>query len=210
MIDWSTSSKPPAPTKQISDEELVKLQGVENKQIDAQRAMADPTGQEDLLLMERNRDRDNLIKWQQDLGEEMQMTIHDLKGEIQDINGDWYKPQDSEPMCNNLLIRKIVTIIRPLTSKNLMMSNYSDERILQNIRRTNTAFVFQIGGNYQNYGLKKNNMSIIVEMFKNMFEATYYRSLKAGERTSFASIHKYIKAETDGGKPTKKSLFGAA
>ena len=158
-------------------------------------------------------EKDNLTRWQQDLEPELQLLVHDLKREFYDGNG-WVKEigDDDKPVpqiCNDVLIRKMVTLLRPLVSRNLIMSNYSEENIQTELRSTNFAFIENLGYNYQKYAIDKGDLSIVVRLFKSVARPTFYRAFNAGERNLMKHISKeHTIRTTNDNFAKKKGLMG--
>ena len=158
---------------------------------------------------EKNED---LTKWQQNLKSEIELTIHDLKREVEGEDG--YKPMVGEyirtdeqgrkhykrvkPMMNDLGINMFRASIRPLTSRNLMMSNYNEDKIFVKLRSIMFTFISHLAYHYKNYEIDVGDLSIIVRMFKDIAEPAHWRCLNNGERTYLNTINKRVEAITYG------------
>jgi len=158
---------------------------------------------------EKNED---LTKWQQNLKSEIELTIHDLKREVEGEDG--YKPMVGEyirtdeqgrkhykrvkPMMNDLGINMFRASIRPLTSRNLMMSNYNEDKIFVKLRSIMFTFISHLAYHYKTYEIDVGDLSIIVRMFKDIAEPAHWRCLNNGERTYLNTINKRVEAITYG------------
>ena len=110
---------------------------------------------------------------------------------------------DVKPICNDLLVRKMVTLLRPSMSRNLMMSNYSEERILNRLKSVVLTFIFHLGSNYQIYAVSEDDLPYIVQLFKDVIDPTYYRALNNGERRYHGTINKRVETVATTGEKIK-------
>tara|TARA_R100001530_G_scaffold109433_1_gene76825 strand:- start:15 stop:665 length:651 start_codon:yes stop_codon:yes gene_type:complete len=161
-----------------------------------------------------------LTRWQQDMDDQINQAVHDLRNEVM-IDGEWV-PQtevvgidkDGEPIMgqynpkmNEYGIRAFVSSMRPLLSRNLMMSNYDEAKILSKLRGSVTTFILDLMKNYNLYGVRKQDMSAIIRSFRNHAEPAHYRALNNGERSYLNTIHKSVEAKTETIQPEKKKGF---
>ena len=113
----------------------------------------------DEVFFAQKEKNEDLTRWQQDLREEIERTVHALKREVSDADGNYkrmkkfkeYRVIDGKrkkvytlenPMMNSIGINMFTGSLIPLVSRNLMMSNYSEDKIYadlfhyRNIRNT--------------------------------------------------------------------------
>ena len=162
---------------------------------------------DDVSFAQRERNED-LTKWQQDLKSEIELTIHDLKREIEESEGT-FKPmlefirkdeqgrshyKKVKPMMNRLGINMFRGSIRPLISRNLMMSNYNEEKIFVKLRSIMFTFISHLAYHHKAYDIDVGNLSVIVRMFKDIAEPAHWRCLNNGERQYLNTINKRIEA----------------
>jgi len=190
--------------------EIVKIQGVDN-------LIASEVAPEREDIAARayvQEQKDNLTKWQQNLEPELQQIMHDLKKEIMvgvdDEGKEIWEPIGGKPICTNEFVHRFLTKARPFMTKNLMMSNYSEERILQIIRFALIDLYMDIGYNRTKYKVDKGDMDHIIQVFKSYITPTLFRPMQQGERkhistTSKESLIRTI-AETEQ-KPKKMGFF---
>lgn len=177
---------------------------------------------QDHAEMTQNNDESKreLTRWQQDMEDQITSAIHDLRNEVL-IDGEWV-PQteiigiedNGEPMygqyspkMNEYGIRSFVSSLRPLLSRNLMMSNYDEQKILNKLRGSVSTFILDLMKNYNLYGVRKQDMSAIIRSFRNHSEPAHYRALNNGERSYLNTIHKSVEAKTETIQPEKKKGF---
>jgi hypothetical protein len=194
-----------------------------NQEIMKNNQMVELAGQEDQMFHMAQEGRSDLIRWQQDLLDDFENSIHELKSEVksegtwkkqmyydgQDANGnDQYK--EIPPLINDLGIVRIRSFIQPLISKNLINSNYSEDRIYMNLRSAINTIILTLRGDYQYFGIRKNDLPLIVQMIKRTAEPTYWRSYNNGERKYLTTIHKHVEArnETTKEAPENKGVMG--
>ena len=157
--------------------------------------------------------RDDFTKWTQQLGEEEKNFVGDLKSGSFDGDGNFIHKLDATgnklpPLMNNLGVCRVMAHMRPLTSKNLMNSNYSTEEVNLALRGVYYVVIGDIAMNYISYEIQKQNLSSIISMFKSMAKPSFLRALNDGERRHIRSFYKDI--HTSGERidnPKKKSMF---
>lgn len=183
---------------------------------------------DDNVYFRQKEGNDDLTRWQQDLQQEVEMTIHDLRREYQDEDGEWQRmivptgKEDSkgdtiykyeEPLMNELGVNMFKAAMRPLISRNLIMSNYDENRIYTKLRSVVITFINHLGYNYKRYKIDTGNLSIIVRLFKDIAEPAHWRCLNNGERSYLNTINKRIEAfayggNQQGGQQKKSFLSG--
>ena len=204
----------PFQKKEQSQQELVAEEREFTKEQNAMLGSLPAGAQDEQIFLEQAQQKADLIKWQQNLSPEAVQLIHDLKREVQ-VAGDIDKGTDkwkvmvgSIPMVNDLFVLDLISFARPYLSRNMMMSNYTEERILRNLQATLWSLRVHILQNRTKYDIHKTDMEYIIRLFKNFIDATPFRSLQNGERKYLGTIGKRIEMHTDGPPVKKKSLFG--
>jgi len=165
---------------------------------------------DDVYFAQKEKNED-LTRWQQDLKSEIELTIHDLKREVE--SGKGYKPmleftgrftvvkgekkrvmRKVKPMMNHLGINMFRGAIRPLTSRNLMMSNYNEDKIFVKLRSIMITLISHLAYHQRNYEIAVGDLSMIIRMFKDIAEPAHWRALNNGERSYLNTINKRIEA----------------
>jgi len=166
---------------------------------------------DDVFFAQKEKNED-LTKWQQDLESDMELTIHDLKRQIKDKDGN-YSPmleftgryvevkgkkkrvmRKVNPIMNDLGINVFRSIIRPLTSRNLMMSSYSEDKIYVKLRSIMFTAISHFAYHYKNYAIDVGNLSMVIRLLKDICEPAHWRALNNGERSYLNTINKRIEA----------------
>ena len=119
----------------------------------------------------------------------------------------WLTPAGIDPMTNDIFIIDLISFARPYLSKNLMMSNYTEDRILRNLQSTLWSLRVHLLQNRNKYGIAKTDMEYVVRLFKNFIDATPFRSLAQGEKKWLGTIGKRIETISTSPQPQKKSMF---
>jgi len=166
----------------------------------------------DDVYFQQKEKTEELTKWQQNLELDIELTVHDLKREVRDKDGN-YKPmleftgkfrevdgkkkrlmRRVKPIMNDIGLNDFRGIIRPLTSRNLMMSNYNEDKIFVKLRSIMFTFISHIAYYHKTYEIDVGNLSIIVRMFKDIAEPAHWRAMNNGERSYLNTINKRIEA----------------
>jgi hypothetical protein len=146
----------------------------------------------DIYYDQQQKEREDLVRWQQDLMEELTNLEHDLKREIKTKEDKWIQAEDTIPACNDKCIHMIKTNCRPLLSRNMIMSNFAEERILQFLKRTMAAIVRNIVLKREEYDIEFFDISYVIATIKNVVLPAPYRAVNNGERRHLDTINRRI------------------
>ena len=179
----------------------------------------------DRLLLEQQEGTSSLTQWQQSLNVEIEEMIHHLRREyFNEASESWevlklfkgmnrqgkatYK--EAKPLCSDECISQLVAMIKPLTSKNLINSNFSSVAINERMKRHARIVTILMVQNQRRYKIETADMDSIKSIFMSTCEPTFNRSLNAGERTANKSILKefIMRKDQDAGKKEHKQFFG--
>ena len=184
-------------------------------ELDAQRGISREdiagrsSGVDEELLLQQQRERAELTKWQQDMSEDIQLMVHRLKNEVLNAEGEWSALLESDPMCSDECIQRIVAMLEPSTSKNLMMSKYDKEQILSALLELTNAVTLHVISNRERYNIKMSDLTPLMQIFKTAATPTYFRALGANEKEYLRGIRKDTYLHTEGDViQKKKGLFG--
>jgi len=168
-------------------------------------------------------DRDSeLIRWQQE-DEETEKACMIFRGK-EKINNKWetikifkfkdinpvngkvrkhYKPLT--PMMNEQGINWFKGRLSPLVSKNIIMSNYDEPRILQTLKNDLINFIIVIGLKQKEFEIKTDDLPTIKRNYQNLFSSALFRSLQNGERKYLTQTSRRVESIiSDGGEPDRK------
>lgn len=184
--------------------------------------------QQGQLSMFANNDKDNLIRFQLNLNEELERLDHLLRGHSleYDENGNevWVDPPDDRfKPFNEYGVRLIMNIISFYINKNTILSNYDEDMIYWKMEDLSEELSDLIFHTYEEMGMdtreKVKLYPIIVRAVIDSIHSTYLRALNGGERNSLRKMISVNQSSSDGGgmnnqniqQPQKKpfSFFGS-
>ncbi len=175
---------------------------------------------------------DDLLRWQQELGDELEQLKMDLRNRVRSDQGNWVARQrfvrydkDAEgktievwenmpPLMNECGVQMVETAVRPLLSRNLINSNLDEDTVLFLLKETSNTLVFNMANRFDEFGLGNAPspalMSHILRLIKNVIKPTPFRALNDGERRHQRTMNKRIETYAEGGVgmqiPRKKIL----
>jgi len=168
----------------------------------------DPRATDEQIYLEQQQQRSDLIKWQQDLAPEMKILVHKIRREQEVSEGTWKTPEGMKPIANEVFIFDMLGLVDLATSKNLINSNYSEERVLMSLKSTLFDFRCMLQEKREFYKIEKSDMHLIIRLFKNAVEPTYWRCWNNGERKYAGEFNKRVEVHSDSPEVKKKGLFG--
>ena len=172
-----------------------------------QMAFAQGDSTDEQFFIQQQREREDLIKWQQNLGDE----IDELKNRLRGYSWDGEKWVSVEkPLMNEEGVRMVEVLAKPLLSKNLINSNLSEKMILKMLQKTCDDLVDNIAEyGINKYSMKYQNFSVVVRIFKNVVIPTPFRAMNGWNKKQDNLIQKRVEAfnESPIGKQEKKSFW---
>jgi hypothetical protein len=183
--------------------------------------------QTELIQLQQQKEREDLVRWQQDLGGELKQLERDLRREVFDeLINKWVpmkiftgyrkdinnkpKPvfEDAAQVCNDFGIMMIKTNLRPLMGKNIMMSNLSEERILQILKSTLKTIIRNICIKHDFYEVDFHDISYIRQTIQNAALPAPFRALSNGERKYLTSTTRSIEQTMNRPATEQKGIMG--
>lgn len=179
----------------------------------------------DQIIMARQEEREDLIKWQQDLGDELTVLKYKLRRMSLNERGEWQhsmiptwnaetrtvEMQELPPYLNEVGISAVETHCSPLLSRNLINTNIDEDRILSMLKQTSNAIVndFAYYGEQQ-YGMEFGNFSTVLRIIKNVMIPTPFRAIDGWNKKIDNTISKRVESFNSGGYnvPERKKFFG--
>jgi hypothetical protein len=155
----------------------------------------------------------DLLRWQQDLENELVKLRYRLKNYYQRPDESWVpqliqvkkfdketgeykiKEIDAPPILNNLGISMIESELEPLVSRNIINSNLSEERILWILKRTCRSIKNDLVNKYDFYEINPatpSTLSNIMSLVKNVIIASPYRALNGWNKKIDSTISKRL------------------
>lgn len=181
--------------------------------------------QEDIHSYQIEQGRSDLIRWQQDFKEEIEQLKHDLRNEYYDFkNNDWvrriveYAVEDERgnisieekklpPLINEYGLQMIEVQLRPFLSRNLFNSNLSENRILDMLRRTAKAILYNLVDNITDYEIEFRNIDQILRLIMNVMIPSPYRALHGWGKKMDTGQIKRVEAYSETAIPKKRGWF---
>ena len=177
--------------------------------------------QDDYAMVMQQDGRNDLLKWQQDLDDELENLKHRLRSEEKTDKG-WqvkqinYKDDEGNiflgpmsPLTNELFIDYIETQVEPFLSRNLINSNFDEKRILDILKYTMNDIVNAMADGWDTFGIEFVNYDLILRLIKNIIIPGPFRALNNGQRLHDRSINRRIEAFNEvTGAEKKKGLLG--
>lgn len=191
--------------------EVKHQEAAENRAMNFQReqsTFAVGSAEDNAELMEREQKSD-LIKWQQDLEDELMELVYQLKG-WKKIGGEWIKPMKPIPLCNELFINDVVIPqCKSFLSRNFINSNFSEDRLLDNMERTSNDIADNMADGYFVYGIKFENYPIVTRLIKNLIKASSFRAINGFTKKTDSTIFKRIESSMENAREKeKRGIFG--
>ena len=140
------------------------------RQADLEREMKtkELSAQDDMTYIGEQEKKSDLLKWQQDLGEELIECVQTLRGYAKDEDGEWKKVRET-PLCNDKFIYEVVVPqCKPFLSRNLINSNFDEKRILKMLRFTMDDITDAMTSGWDLYDIEFMNFDIVTREIKNV------------------------------------------
>jgi len=127
-----------------------------------------------------------LIKWQlsgKDLLEEIRNL---MMGNSWNPTTEKWEP-DADPLMNQEGINAIIKIVQDYVNKNTILSTLEEPFILYIVREINFDVNELLVASYEDFGIKKQYLSVVSNSICNMIYFAMQRALKGGEKTFLTS-----------------------
>jgi len=153
--------------------------------------------------------KSDLLKWQQDLDEELMELIYRLKG-FAKIDGEFKPIPGHRPLCNEkFIINVVIPQCKPFLSRNLINSTFTEERILLDLKHTANDIMANMADGYDLYNINFQNYDIILRLIKNVIKAGAFRALNGFTKKTDSTIFKKLESSFDNANTQQqKGLFG--
>lgn len=152
----------------------------------------------------------NLIEWQLNISEELEIISHQLRGDVIVRNRDgseyWTSPKDpDQKIFNEKGAQEIEKIIRNYLIKNILLSNFGVKEINQRVFQFAHRLRRFIYMNFEDFGMdteyKQKHFEMIVMNITDQVEAAYLRALGGQERESLRRNIQVTQSGTFGTHP---------
>ena len=151
--------------------------------------------------------RSDLIRWQQELDDELLSGVQTLLGMEKNNDGEWIKV--GEPLCNPKFVREVVVPhCKPFLSRNMINSHLEEKRILAGQRNTIHDIIDVMCDAFDLYDIEFRNFDSILRVIKNIIEPGPYRALKGFTKKQDNTMNKRIETFQDQPQRQAKSIWG--
>ena len=182
----------------------------EKRQINASKEISsfNAGAQEGQTEIYNSEGKSDLIKWQQDLNDELMDLAYELTGWIKK-EGVWVRT-DKQPLCNDRFMNDVVMPqCKPYISRIYINSNLQEERILNMLRNTSDEIADNMADGYDIYGIDFINFDLVLRLIKNTITSSAFRALNGWTKRLDSTIMKRIESSIENSKEQqKKGLFG--
>lgn len=148
---------------------------------------------DDETYLRQEANKSDLIRWQQELNDEAIKLIYFLKGYRLTERG-WEKT--SERISNDTFINYVVMQCAPFLSRNMINSNFDENRILMNLRHTYNDLCDGMATNWSEFGIGKNTSKwdLIIRQVKNTLFASAFRAKQGWTKKIDSTMTKRIES----------------
>lgn len=163
----------------------------------------------DEILLQQQIEKEDLLRWQQDFDDEEEQLVHDLKNEIY-VDGKGWIP-DGKPLLNDKGIKKILSDVRPFLSRNMINCNFSEDRVLDLLKRSSNNLTTDLCAHYKEYDLDYSNISMVLRWVKNIKVSGPHRAINGWTKNKDSTISKRVETINDNpylNQQPKKKMFG--
>lgn len=141
-------------------------------------------------------------KWSLDPDALISYLEHQLKGERwHPKSGKWVRDTDAESIMNNRGVDMVTGLCRTAISPFSMLSCLTISEINDLCRFINVTLVKTLFWNWKDYGIKKENLSMVVEQVMTFIFTGLKRAQEGGERDAITQSRRIIETY---GTPGKK------
>lgn len=197
--------------------ELRKEQGKEREFLHQQNVMTNETSPDaEFTFRQEQQARTDLLKWQQDLDDELLTLIMTLKGYIKKDSG-WEKIKyhdchknaivEKKPLCNDLFIYEVVIPqLTPIISKNAINTNLEEKTILLVLKLTANEIADAMSEGHAIYDIAFTDYDLVLRILKNTMRMSLYRAHKGFTKRMDSTIIKRVEAFNENTDEQKKGL----
>jgi hypothetical protein len=150
------------------------------------------------MMMQPRQDSD-LVKWQIDGSDLLELLEHNLKREYLDRNSDkirWVKREGEKPMLNSKGVYDILSVLQPRLHKVVSLTNLTEvdvKRMAFEIRRD---VIDKLYLNYQTYDVEKSDLTTIVYLVDQLAYSVLRKSFNDGQRRHLSETTNFSRNET--------------
>ena len=139
------------------------------------------TTKDDAVFINEQNQKSDLIRWQQELDNSLEILKHRLRNETRNKEGYWFSQEGVDALLTTEGIAMVESTLSPFLgeeAKNLINSNLTEEMILQTLKNTSDTIVCNLADNYDTFVIiaTPSKMSHIMRIIKNAMLPTPFRA----------------------------------
>ena len=152
--------------------------------------------------------RSDLIRWQQELDDELFKLVQDLLGKTQTAKDKWV--QTGEQLCNERFIAEVVIPqCRPFLSRNMINTKYEEYRILSDLKNTIHDIIDIMSDKFEDYKIDFRNFDNVLRIIKNTINPGAYRAFQGWTKKMDSTMIKRVESSSEQSQQQKSGgLFG--
>jgi len=183
-----------------------RLMSFQREQTTTKTALGDAA--DDSLQMNYHNDKSDLIRWQQDLDDDLMKVVARLRG-LKLKNNEWVSNKNIKPIVNELFVNEVVVPqCEPYISRNMINTNFTSKDINVMLRNTFNEIASNMCDGYDIYDIEFMKYDAVLRPMKNFCKSSAFRALNGWTKKTDSSIIKRVEAYTDGNAQPTKKLFG--
>lgn len=171
-----------------------------------QSAMGDAS--DDQLQMNYQNDRSDLIRWQQDLDDDLMKVVGRLRGLILTEDG-WKENPKCEALCNERYINEVVIPqCEPYLSRNMINTNFATVDINVMLKNTFNEISNIMADGFDIYDINFMKYDAVLRPMKNLCKSSAFRALNGWTKKTDSSMIKRSEVFSDGIQQPRKKMLG--
>ena len=163
---------------------------------------------EDTTELMNQQGRPDLIKWQQDLRQELiELKLKLLGYEL--TNDGWVKRH--KPLCNELFVNQIIDpLFSSFMSRGFINTNLDERQLLMRLKKTCNNFAKTLISKSEKYEIEFEDFDDLDSQVKNILVPAAFRALKGWTKKTDSTIFKRLETSQENSKDEEKKsgMFG--
>lgn len=148
-----------------------------------------------ISLNKQQQDSD-LIKWQIDGTDLLEVLLHNLKREFFDYeNQQWIQVENQPPMLNDKGVYDILSMLQPRLHKILSLTNLESKDVNRMAKEIRNNVIEKLYLNYDLYECQKSDLTTIVNIVDHLVYAVLRKSFNDGQRRHLSEVTQFNKTE---------------
>jgi len=148
--------------------------------------------------MPKQKDSD-LIKWQIDGSDLLELLEHNLNREIIDHTSDtikWIKREGEKPMLNKAGVYDILSVLQPRLHKVVSLTNLTEDDVKRMAFEIRRDVIDKLYLNYSRYDVQKSDLTTIVYLVDQLAYSVLRKSYNDGQRRHLSETTNFSRNET--------------